>query len=99
MQDDLKITDLRSFAAAVRSGSITRGATALGLSQPVVSQRIPEHERARGASGPAAGTGIGALLPANVPPACRCPRTGNSLPPAHITAASQASGRPLGPHA
>jgi DNA-binding transcriptional LysR family regulator len=45
MQDDLKITDLRSFAAAIRSGSITRGATALGLSQPVVSQRIQRLEK------------------------------------------------------
>src|SRR5215469_13331455 len=45
MRDDLKITDLRSFAATLRSGSITRGATALGLSQPVVSQRVQRLER------------------------------------------------------
>src|SRR5215469_3669024 len=45
MRDDLKITDLRSFAATIRSGSITRGATALDLSQPVVSQRIQRLEK------------------------------------------------------
>jgi molybdate transport repressor ModE-like protein len=48
MRDDLKITDLRSFAATMRSGSITRGATALGLSQPVVSQRIQRLEKIAG---------------------------------------------------
>ncbi len=45
MRDDLKITDLRSFAATIRSGSITRGATALDLSQPVVSQRVQRLEK------------------------------------------------------
>ena len=45
MRDDLKITDLRSFAATLRSGSITRGATALDLAQPVVSQRIQRLEK------------------------------------------------------
>jgi DNA-binding transcriptional LysR family regulator len=45
MGDDLKITDLRSFATTIRSGGITRGAAALGLSQPVVSQRIQRLEK------------------------------------------------------
>ena len=40
MSDDFGIADLRSFVATVRSGSITRAAAALGLSQPAVSQRI-----------------------------------------------------------
>jgi DNA-binding transcriptional LysR family regulator len=48
MAPDLALTDLRSFVAAVRAGSITRGAVALGLSQPVVSQRIQRLERAVG---------------------------------------------------
>ncbi|TCC37400.1 LysR family transcriptional regulator [Kribbella capetownensis] len=48
MASDFDLTDLRSFAAAVRAGSITRGAVALGLSQPVVSQRIQRLERAVG---------------------------------------------------
>ena len=34
-----------SFAAAIRPGSITRAATAPGLSQPVVSQRIQGLEK------------------------------------------------------
>ncbi|MGH3410003.1 MAG: LysR family transcriptional regulator [Streptosporangiaceae bacterium] len=39
---------LRSFAATVRAGSITRGAAALGLTQPTVTQRIHRLERAAG---------------------------------------------------
>jgi DNA-binding transcriptional LysR family regulator len=46
MTVDLEISDLRSFAATVRAGSITRGALALGLSQPAVSQRIQRLEKA-----------------------------------------------------
>lgn len=45
---DLEISDMRSFAATVRAGSITRGALALGLSQPAVSQRIQRLEKAVG---------------------------------------------------
>jgi DNA-binding transcriptional LysR family regulator len=45
---DLEIADMRSFAATVRAGSITRGALALGLSQPTVSQRIQRLEKAVG---------------------------------------------------
>jgi DNA-binding transcriptional LysR family regulator len=48
MATDFEITDLRSFVAAVRAGSITRGALALGLTQPAVSQRIQRLERAAG---------------------------------------------------
>ncbi|TDX08314.1 LysR family transcriptional regulator [Kribbella sp. VKM Ac-2566] len=48
MAKDLDLADLRSFVAAVRAGSITRGAVALGVSQPVVSQRIQRLERAVG---------------------------------------------------
>jgi DNA-binding transcriptional LysR family regulator len=48
MGDDFGIGDLRSFVATVRSGSITRGAAALGLSQPAVSQRIQRLEKAAG---------------------------------------------------
>jgi DNA-binding transcriptional LysR family regulator len=48
MSDDFGIADLRSFVATVRSGSITRGAAALGLSQPAVSQRIQRLEKAAG---------------------------------------------------
>ena len=48
MSGDFGIADLRSFVATVRSGSITRGAAALGLSQPAVSQRIQRLEKAAG---------------------------------------------------
>lgn len=48
MGEDFGIADLRSFVATVRSGSITRGAAALGLSQPAVSQRIQRLEKAAG---------------------------------------------------
>src|SRR5215469_6813548 len=48
MSDDFGIADLRSFVATVRSGSITRAAAALGLSQPAVSQRIQRLEKAAG---------------------------------------------------
>ncbi|MFI6323515.1 LysR family transcriptional regulator [Nonomuraea sp. NPDC050556] len=45
---DFQIADLRSFAATVRAGSITRAAAALQLSQPAVSQRIQRLEQAAG---------------------------------------------------
>ena len=45
MRDDLKITDLRSFAASIRSAASLARATALDLSQPVVSQRIQRLEK------------------------------------------------------
>jgi DNA-binding transcriptional LysR family regulator len=48
MSGDFGIADLRSFVATVRSGSITRAAAALGLSQPAVSQRIQRLEKAAG---------------------------------------------------
>jgi DNA-binding transcriptional LysR family regulator len=48
MAADLEIADLRSFAATVRAGSITRAAGALQLSQPAVSQRIQRLERTVG---------------------------------------------------
>lgn len=48
MSSDFEIADLRSFAAAARAGSITRGATALGSTQPAVSQRIQRLERTVG---------------------------------------------------
>ncbi|WP_131737034.1 LysR family transcriptional regulator [Actinomadura roseirufa] len=48
MTFDLEMSDLRTFTATVRSGSITRGALALGLSQPTVSQRIQRLEKAVG---------------------------------------------------
>jgi DNA-binding transcriptional LysR family regulator len=48
MGKDFEIADLRSFAATVRAGSITRAAAALQLSQPAVSQRIQRLERAVG---------------------------------------------------
>lgn len=48
MDSDFQITDLRSFTATVRAGSITRGAVALGLTQPAVTQRIQRLERAAG---------------------------------------------------
>lgn len=48
MAEDFQLADLRSFAATVRAGSITRAATSLGLTQPAVSQRIQRLERAVG---------------------------------------------------
>src|SRR4051812_17676856 len=48
MTVDLEISDLRSFTATVRAGSITGAAHALGLSQPAVSQRIQRLEKAVG---------------------------------------------------
>jgi DNA-binding transcriptional LysR family regulator len=48
MEKDFQIADLRSFAATVRAGSITRAAAALRLSQPAVSQRIQRLEQAAG---------------------------------------------------
>ncbi|MBB5782228.1 LysR family transcriptional regulator [Nonomuraea jabiensis] len=48
MGKDFQTADLRSFAATVRAGSITRAATALQLSQPAVSQRIQRLEQAAG---------------------------------------------------
>lgn len=48
MSADFEIADLRSFVATVRAGSLTRGAAALGLTQPAVSQRIQRLERAAG---------------------------------------------------
>ncbi|MBT2229930.1 LysR family transcriptional regulator [Nonomuraea sp. NEAU-A123] len=48
MEKDFHIADLRSFAATVRAGSITRAAAALKVSQPAVSQRIQRLEQAAG---------------------------------------------------
>lgn len=48
MKKDFQVSDLRSFAATVRAGSITRAAAALQLSQPAVSQRIQRLEQAAG---------------------------------------------------
>ncbi|MCA2228359.1 LysR family transcriptional regulator [Nonomuraea aurantiaca] len=42
------MADLRSFAATVRAGSITRAAAALRVSQPAVSQRIQRLEQTAG---------------------------------------------------
>ncbi|WP_067500526.1 LysR family transcriptional regulator [Actinoplanes sp. TFC3] len=44
MPKDLEIGLLRSFVAAVRSGSISRAATALGHSQPALSQQLRKLE-------------------------------------------------------
>lgn len=44
MAKDLEITLLRSFVAAVRSGSISRAATALGHTQPALSQQVRKLE-------------------------------------------------------
>lgn len=46
MSGTLEIKELRAFAAAVRAGSITRGAASLGMTQPAVSQRIQKLEHA-----------------------------------------------------
>lgn len=48
MDADLRISDLRSFTATARAGSITQGAVALGLTQPTVTQRIRRLEHAAG---------------------------------------------------
>jgi DNA-binding transcriptional LysR family regulator len=48
MAKDLEITLLRSFVTAVRSGSISRAATALGNTQPALSQQLRKLERAVG---------------------------------------------------
>jgi DNA-binding transcriptional LysR family regulator len=48
MTSDLAISDLRCFAAAARTGSMSRAALTLGVSQPTVSQRIQRLERAVG---------------------------------------------------
>jgi DNA-binding transcriptional LysR family regulator len=48
MDADFRISDLRSFTATVRAGSISRGAVALGLTQPAVTQRIQRLESAAG---------------------------------------------------
>ncbi|RJL35898.1 LysR family transcriptional regulator [Bailinhaonella thermotolerans] len=44
MPRDLEITLLRSFVTAVRTGSISRAATALGQTQPALSQRLRKLE-------------------------------------------------------
>lgn len=48
MSKDFQTVDLRSFAATIRAGSITRAAAALQLSQPAVSQRIQRLEQTAG---------------------------------------------------
>lgn len=48
MDGDFRISDLRSFTATVRAGSISRGAVVLGLTQPAVTQRIRRLEGAAG---------------------------------------------------
>lgn len=48
MARDLEIVLLRSFVTAMRSGSISRAATALGQTQPAVSQRLRRLESAVG---------------------------------------------------
>ncbi|OEU92140.1 LysR family transcriptional regulator [Streptomyces abyssalis] len=48
MARDLEITLLRSFVTALRSGSISRAATALGHSQPSLSQQLRKLESAVG---------------------------------------------------
>lgn len=48
MGSELQTKDLRAFVATVRSGSISRAAVALKLSQPTVSQRIQRLERTVG---------------------------------------------------
>ncbi|MFB9238268.1 LysR family transcriptional regulator [Plantactinospora siamensis] len=48
MATDLETGLLRAFVAAVRSGSITRAATALGLTQPAISQQLRKLERTVG---------------------------------------------------
>ncbi len=48
MARDLEIALLRSFVTAVRSGSISRAATALGHTQPALSQQLRKLESAVG---------------------------------------------------
>jgi DNA-binding transcriptional LysR family regulator len=48
MARDLEIAWLRSFVTAVRSGSISRAATALGHTQPALSQQLRKLESAVG---------------------------------------------------
>ncbi|MGI5240645.1 LysR family transcriptional regulator [Dactylosporangium sp. CA-139066] len=48
MARDLEIVLLRSFVAAVRAGSISRAATALGQTQPALSQQLQKLERVVG---------------------------------------------------
>ncbi|GAA2407823.1 LysR family transcriptional regulator [Streptomyces glaucosporus] len=48
MAGDLEIALLRSFVAIVRAGSISRAATALGHTQPALSQQVRRLERAVG---------------------------------------------------
>jgi DNA-binding transcriptional LysR family regulator len=48
MARDLETAQLRSFLTAVRAGSITRAATALGHTQPALSQQLRKLERAVG---------------------------------------------------
>ncbi|TDE30911.1 LysR family transcriptional regulator [Nonomuraea mesophila] len=48
MAKDLEIALLRSFVTAVRSGSISRAATALGHTQPALSQQVRKLESAVG---------------------------------------------------
>jgi molybdenum-dependent DNA-binding transcriptional regulator ModE len=48
MARELEITHLRSFLTAVRAGSISRAAAALGNTQPALSQQLRKLERAVG---------------------------------------------------
>ncbi|WP_371778284.1 LysR family transcriptional regulator [Streptosporangium subroseum] len=48
MAHDLETALLRSFVTAVRAGSISRAATALGRTQPALSQQLRKLERAVG---------------------------------------------------
>ncbi|MEU7260939.1 LysR family transcriptional regulator [Streptomyces rimosus] len=48
MARDLETALLRSFVTAVRAGSISRAATALGLTQPALSQQVRKLERVVG---------------------------------------------------
>jgi DNA-binding transcriptional LysR family regulator len=48
MAGDLEIGLLRSFVTAVRTGSITRAATALGQTQPALSQQLRKLEKVVG---------------------------------------------------
>src|SRR6188768_426749 len=48
MARDLETVLLRSFVTAVRAGSISRAATALGHTQPALSQQLRKLERAVG---------------------------------------------------
>src|SRR6266487_3769622 len=48
MARDLEIALLRSFVTAVRAGSISRAATALGHTQPALSQQVRKLEKVVG---------------------------------------------------